>query len=80
MATIAPVSEERAAAEVKPIYESLKKNVGKVPNFFAMLAHRPEVLKSFVPMYEAIVGPGGVEQKYKELCYLKTSIVNACEY
>jgi hypothetical protein len=80
MATIAPVSEERAAAEVKPIYESLKKNVGKVPNFFAMLAHKPEVLKSFVPMYEAIVGPGGVEQKYKELCYLKTSIVNACEY
>ena len=80
MATIAPVSEERAPAEVKPIYENLKKAVGKVPNFFAMLAHKPEVLKSFVPMYEAIVGPGGVEQKYKELCYLKTSIVNACEY
>ena len=80
MATIAPVSEERAAAEVKPIYENLKKNVGKVPNFFAMLAHKPEVLKNFVPMYEAIVGPGAVEPKYKELCYLKTSILNACEY
>jgi hypothetical protein len=80
MATITPVGEERVAAEVKPIYESLKKNVGKVPNFFAMLAHKPEVLKTFVPMYEAIVGPGAVEQKFKELAYLKTSIVNGCEY
>jgi uncharacterized peroxidase-related enzyme len=45
-----------------------------------MLAHKPEVLKTFVPMYEAIVGPGAVEQKFKELAYLKTSIVNGCEY
>ena len=80
MATIAPVSEERAAAEVKPIYENLKKNLGKVPNFFAMLAHKPEVLKAFLPFYEAVTGKGTVEPKYKELAYLKTSNVKACEY
>jgi alkylhydroperoxidase family enzyme len=80
MATITPVGEERAAAEVKPIFENLKKNVGKVPNFFAMLAHKPEVLKTFVPLYGAVTGPGAVEQKYKELVYLKTSTVNGCEY
>ena len=80
MATIAPVAEQHASADVKPIYENLKKNVGKVPNFFAMLAHKPEVLKMFVPLYEAITGPGAVEQKYKEFAYLKTATVNACEY
>jgi alkylhydroperoxidase/carboxymuconolactone decarboxylase family protein YurZ len=80
MPTITPVADERAATEVKPIYDNLKKAVGKVPNFFAMLAHKPEVLKTFVPFYEAIVGPGALEQKYKELAYLKTAIVNACEY
>jgi hypothetical protein len=80
MATIAPVAEERAASEVKPIYDNLKKNLGKVPNFFAMLAHKPEVLKTFLPLYGAITGPGAVEQKYKEFAYLKTSTVNACEY
>lgn len=57
MATITPVGEEGAAADVKPIYENLKKNVGKVPNFFAMLAHKPEVLKTFVPMYGRLPGP-----------------------
>ena len=80
MATIAPVAEERAAAEVKPIYDNLKKNLGKVPNFFAMLAHRPEVLKTFLSFYQAATGPGSVEQKYKELAYLKTSTINGCEY
>jgi len=38
------------------------------------------VLKTFLPFYEAITGPGAVDQKYKELAYLKTSIVNGCEY
>lgn len=80
MPTIAPVTEERAAVEVQPIYDNLKKNIGHVPNFFAMLAHKPEVLKAFLPLYQSIVGPGTLEQKYKELAYLKTSTVNACEY
>jgi alkylhydroperoxidase family enzyme len=80
MATIAPVAEGREAADVKPIYENLKKNLGKVPNFFAMLAHKPEVLKTFIPLYQAITGPGALEQKYKEFAYLKTSTINGCEY
>jgi hypothetical protein len=80
MATIAPIAEERAAADVKPIYENLKQNHGKVPNFFAMLAHKAEALKTFLPFDQAILGPGAVEQKYKELAYLKTSSLNACEY
>ena len=80
MATIAPVAEQRAAADVKPIYQDLSQKLGKVPNFFAMLAHKPAVLKAFLPFYQAITGPGAVEQKYKELAYLKTSTINGCEY
>jgi hypothetical protein len=80
MATIVPLAEERAAADVKPIYENLKQKHGKVPNFFAMLAHKPEVLKTFLPFDQAIIGPSAVEQKYKELAYLKTSTLNGCEY
>ena len=80
MSTIAPLAEERAAADVKPVYENLKQKHGKVPNFFAMLAHKPEVLKTFLPFDQAIIGPGAVEQKYKELAYLKASSLNGCEY
>lgn len=80
MATISPIQEERAAAEVKPIYGNMKQKLGKMPNFFAMMAHKPEVLKSFLPLYQAITGPGALEHKYKEFAYLKTSIQNGCEY
>ena len=80
MATINPVTESQASPEVKPIFAGMKEKLGKVPNFFAMLAHVPEALKNFVPMYGAITGEGALEQRYKELAYLKTSITNACEY
>lgn len=80
MPVVHPVAEEKAAADLKPIYEGMKQTFGRMPNFFGVLAHKPEVLKAFLPLYSAVTGPGAVEQKYKELVYLKTSIVNGCEY
>jgi len=80
MPVVHPVAEENAAADLKPVYEGMKQRFGRMPNFFGVLAHKPEVLKTFLPFYAAVTGPGAVEQKHKELAYLKTSIVNACEY
>ncbi len=80
MAVVNPLPKEKAAPEVRDIYESMQKNLGKVPNFFASMAHRPNVLKHFVPFYSAVVGEGAVEPRYKELAYLKTALVNGCEY
>ena len=51
MAVVKPLPEEKAPADLKPIYESMKQNFGHMPNFFGMLAHKPEVLKNFLPMY-----------------------------
>ena len=80
MPIVSPVAEETASADVKPIYESMNKKFGRMPNFFGMMAHKPEVLKNFLPFYSAITGPGALEQRYKELAYLKASITNGCEY
>ena len=80
MGDVRPLPEEKAPAELKPIYETMKKKFGRMPNFFGMLANKPEVLKHFLPFYSAITGPGTLDQKYKELAYLKTSIVNGCEF
>jgi len=49
-------------------------------NFFRMMAHKPEVLKSFVPFYGAIMGPGAVDRRIKELVYLAVSFANECAY
>jgi uncharacterized peroxidase-related enzyme len=53
----------------------------KRPNhFFRMMAHKPEVLKNFVPLYGAIMGPGAVDRRTKELVYLTVSLANECAY
>ena len=54
---------------------------GKRENrFFRMLARKPEVLKSFVPLYGAIMGPGLADRRTKELAYLTVSMANECAY
>jgi len=80
MAVVKPLAEDKAPAELKPIYETMKQKFGRMPNFFGVLAHKPDVLKNFLPLYGAITGPGTLDQKYKEFAYLKTSIINGCEY
>ena len=80
MATVNPMPAEQAAEDVKPIYDGLSTAYGKVPNMFAVMAHRPSVLKHFMPFYAAVMREGTVEARYKELAYLKASTVNGCEY
>ena len=48
--------------------------------FFRTMGRRPEVLKNFVPLYGAIMGPGVVERRVKELVYLTCSFANECPY
>jgi uncharacterized peroxidase-related enzyme len=48
--------------------------------FFRAMAHRPEVLKNFVPLYSAIVGHGAVDRRIKELVYLTCSYANECAF
>ena len=54
---------------------------GKRANyFFRMMANRPKVLETFVPLYGAVVGPGTVDRRIKELVYLACSYANRCAY
>lgn len=48
--------------------------------FFRAMAHRSEVLKNFPPLYGAIMGPGSVERRIKELVYLTCSFANECAF
>ena len=80
MAVVNPLSKEKAAPEVHETYDAMVKKVGKMPNIFAVMAHRPNVLKNFLPFYTAVMNEGTVEARYKELAYLKTALINGCEY
>jgi uncharacterized peroxidase-related enzyme len=59
---------------------SLESKTKRANHFFRTMANRPEVLKTFVPFYGAVVGPGSVERRIKELVYLTCSFTNRCAY
>jgi hypothetical protein len=80
MAVVNPLTKEQAAPHAQETFDALNEKMGKVPNFFAMMAHRPDVLNKFIPLYGTIINEGTVEQRYKELAYLETSLINGCEY
>lgn len=80
MATVNPLPKEKAPAEVRGLYDALTQKFGRMPNIFAVMAHRPAALNHFLSLYQAVVAEGTVEPRYKELAYLKTSMLNGCEY
>ncbi len=76
MARIALVQMEDASLEVKEIYEQKLK--GKPGNAQKALAHRPEMLKNFLGFYGSV--GRSLDRKLYELIYIRTSILNGCEY
>ena len=80
MAVVNPIPKEKAGEDLTEVYGNLEKRFGYIPNFFGIMAHRPAVLKNFLPLYGSIIAEGTVEPRYKELAYLKTALLNGCEY
>ena len=80
MSVVNPLPKDKAASELYGIYDALSKKFGKTPNIFGLTAHRPDILEKFLPFYSAVMEGGTVEARYKELAYLKTALINGCEY
>src|SRR5579863_5596173 len=76
MARIHLVETADAPAEVKEIYEKTLR--GKPGNAQKALAHRPDMLKNFLPFY-ASVGRS-LDRKLYELIYIRVSLINQCRY
>jgi uncharacterized peroxidase-related enzyme len=75
------------AAPIKLVEPSQSQQVAELENktrkenrFARALAHRPEVMQHFLPAYGAIMGPGSVDRRLKELAYIATSYANECAY
>jgi uncharacterized peroxidase-related enzyme len=76
MARIALIAPDSASPEVREIYGTTLR--GKPGNIQKALAHRPEMLKNFLPFY-ASVGRS-LDRKLYELIYLRISLINGCRY
>ncbi len=80
MHRISAVSNEQAQGAAKEVFAELEKKTGSVIGMFRVLGHKPDVLKALIPFYSAVTGKGAVDAKIKEFVYMKTSMINRCDY
>lgn len=71
--------EKENAGAAKETLEKMEQR-GRVLNFFKAMAHKPDILNNFLGFYKAVWAKGELPAKTKEIAYLRTSILNGCEY
>jgi alkylhydroperoxidase family enzyme len=76
MARIPLLEPDMAPPEVKAIYDGVLK--GKPHNVQKAMAHRPEVLKNFLPFYGSV--GRSLDRKLYEQIYIRVSWLNGCNY
>ena len=61
------------------IYDHYLKERGNVPNMFRTVAHRPEILRTMIAHFRAVMETGTVGAKLKELVIVRTSQLNSLQ-
>jgi alkylhydroperoxidase/carboxymuconolactone decarboxylase family protein YurZ len=76
------VSENEATGKVKEVYDDLKttKGIDFVPNFWKALSINPDHLEAVWQKLKAVMKPGKLDLRTKEIIALAVSITNNCEY
>jgi uncharacterized peroxidase-related enzyme len=49
-------------------------------NFFRAMSHHPEAARDVALLHAAVMGPGAVSERLKDLVCLAVSVVNECDY
>lgn len=63
-----------------PIFKAGEQLMGFIPNDGLTMAHRPDILKSFLGLVQSIYAPGEVADDLKRMIGLITSSVSGCQY
>jgi alkylhydroperoxidase family enzyme len=77
---ISRLDKSQVDSSTAEIYDVYLKERGNVPNMFRTVAHRPEILRTMIAHFRAVMNTGTVSAKLKELVIVRTSQVNKCEY
>ena len=65
MALIPSLEKNEVAEIAKKVYEKFEKETGGVPEWVKVMAHRPEILKEFVELFDVIMKEGEIEALFK---------------
>jgi uncharacterized peroxidase-related enzyme len=77
---IEPVDDEQLAPEVKAIFDAVRDQYGLVPNILRTMAHNPELLTAFVPLWAEVYRSPAIGARLRALAALGTAKAQQCTY
>jgi AhpD family alkylhydroperoxidase len=82
MPTVKLIDETTTDSRVRAVFDDIKntKKITRVPHFWRALAADPEHLELCWSRAKAIMRPGRLDMKTKEIIALAVSITNSCRY
>jgi AhpD family alkylhydroperoxidase len=82
MPTVKLVDENTTNPKIRAIFEDIKatKKIDRVPNIWRALASNPDHLELCWQQVKAIMRPGKLDLKTKEIIAAAVSITNGCDY
>ena len=82
MSTVKLVEYDEAGAEVKAVYDDIRRvrQADFINNFWKALANHPDLLERVWSTCKEVMAPGEIDAVTKEMIYIAVSVANACEY
>jgi len=80
MSRISRLDKVQVDPESEKIYDVYLQERGNVPNMFRTVAPRPEIFRTMIAHFRAVMNAGTVPAKLKEFVIVRTSQINLCEY
>ncbi|WP_075216759.1 carboxymuconolactone decarboxylase family protein [Mongoliimonas terrestris] len=82
MSTVPVLADDALSPEAAAVFADIRatRNTDFVNNFWRALANDPALLKRTWESLKAVMGPGALDPKVKEMLYVAVSIANGCEY
>jgi alkylhydroperoxidase family enzyme len=71
---------DEASGGMREVFARFMRERGRIPNLFRVAAHRPEIGETLAAHMSAVMGPGTVDVRLKELLSIRVSHINGCEY
>ncbi len=82
MATVRLLRDDELSPEAREIFADIRatRQTDFVNNFWRALAHDPETMKRTWESLKAVMGPGALDPKVKEMIYIAVSVAQGCPY
>jgi alkylhydroperoxidase family enzyme len=77
---LSKLDKSQVDAQSQQVFDDFLRERGNIPNMFRTVAHRPEIMRTMVAHFRAVMNTGTVPKKLKELVIVRTSQINGCEY